>query len=266
MSNRPKAKKSTYGYAAPKPEAPKKPIALYIGGAVLGLAAIVGIVVAAINQDGPTGEQYQDSQISGTHLSTVPSDVKGMYTEDPAKGKPIPSVTGKAFDGSTIQITKGEPQLLIFAAHWCPHCNAEIPLLNDWIASGVIPSDVKITAIATATDKAKPNYPPEKWFKDKEWTQPVIADDNAGSIAKAFGAPGWPYLVAIDKDGKLAARGSGELPVADIETLVRAAKGESTDATGTTGATGATGTTGATGATGATGSSGTSGTTGPSAA
>ena len=44
--------------------------------------------------------------------------------EDPAVGMTIPTVTGTDFDGNDITITgdDGKAKVIVFVAHWCPHC------------------------------------------------------------------------------------------------------------------------------------------------
>ena len=36
--------------------------------------------------------------------------------------------------------------MVVFLAHWCPHCNAEIPVLNEWRDSGEIPDGLTSSA------------------------------------------------------------------------------------------------------------------------
>jgi hypothetical protein len=73
-----------------------------------------------------------------------------------------------------------------------------------------------------------PNFPPAKWFNDKGWTWPVMVDEAtgdgaAGKAAQAFGASGWPYFVIVGADGKVKSRVSGEVEVAELESIVQAA-------------------------------------------
>jgi thioredoxin-like negative regulator of GroEL len=48
---------------------------------------------------------------------------------------------------------------------------------------------------------------------------PVIVDRD-GQIADAYGLSAFPYWVAVDRDGRVAGRLTGELPVSDIEAIV----------------------------------------------
>ena len=55
-----------------------------------------------------------------------------------------PPLVGQDYAGNDVEVVPGEdgPLMLVFLAHWCPHCNAEIPVLQQWEASGAIPEDL----------------------------------------------------------------------------------------------------------------------------
>ena len=247
MSNRPKAKKQTYGYAHNAETSTGRPVALYIVGGVIGVALLVVIIIAAMSQSSGLGPQTNDVQVAGAHLSKMPSDApSSVLTDDPSVGKPMPTASGKNFQEQTVELSKGQPQLLAFVAHWCPHCQKEVPLVVGWMETGVIPAEVQVTAISTGVSDQKSNYPPQKWLENEGWKGNIIADSASSEIASAFGLTGYPYLVAVNADGKIVGRGSGELPQSEIEKLVSLAKGEVTP----TAATGSSGPSGATGASG----------------
>jgi cytochrome c biogenesis protein CcmG, thiol:disulfide interchange protein DsbE len=118
-------------------------------------------------------------------------------------------------------------------AHWCPHCQAEVPLVQEWIASGKAPKGVDFYSVSTGVSADKPNYPPSKWLAKAGWEPPVLADDEAQSAAQSWGLTGFPYFVMVDKDGKVWQRGSGEIPIDQIDKLANElAKGESPSGTG----------------------------------
>ena len=113
--------------------------------------------------------------------------------------------------------------MLVFLAHWCPHCNDEIPVLNEWRDAGGVPEDLRIVGVSTAVASDRPNFPPGEWLVDKDWTWDVIADGPPATQrrrATAYGVTGFPFFVLLDADGNVAARGSGEQPIEYIEELV----------------------------------------------
>ena len=194
MSNRPKAKKQTYGYAPNTDTSKGRPIGLYIVGGVIGVAVLVVIIIAAVSQGGGLGPQTNDVQVAGAHLSKVPSDAPSgvVLTDDPTVGRPMPSVSGKNFQEEPVELAKGKPQLLAFVAHWCAHCQKEVPLMVGWMETGVIPSDIQVTAISTGVSDQKSNYPPQKWLENEGWKGRIIADSASSEIASAFGLTGYP--------------------------------------------------------------------------
>ena len=95
------------------------------------------------------------------------------------------------------------------------------PLVQAWIDSGAAPTDVDIVAVATAIDPNRPNYPPDAWLEGEGWTPPVIVDP-AGSVAEAYGLSALPFWVFVNADGTVAGRLAGELPIADLESVIAA--------------------------------------------
>jgi cytochrome c biogenesis protein CcmG, thiol:disulfide interchange protein DsbE len=146
---------------------------------------------------------------------------------DAAVGKTPPTLTGYGFDGTPVSITPGggSPQLVLFVAHWCPHCQREVPKIVSWVAAGRPPKDLKISAVSTAVSKDAPNYPPSAWLSKVGFTAPVMADSAAQDAAKAWGLPGYPYFVLLKSDGTVASRFSGEIELDKLDELIATALG-----------------------------------------
>jgi cytochrome c biogenesis protein CcmG/thiol:disulfide interchange protein DsbE len=126
------------------------------------------------------------------------------------------------FDGKPVTIAPdGKPQMIVFVAHWCPHCQNEVPRLVELAKQGVF-KGVDVTAVATGTNDTYPNYPPSAWLKRVGWPFPVMADSASGSAANAYGLSAYPYFVLVDANGKIAARSTGEVAPADISANVEA--------------------------------------------
>jgi thiol-disulfide isomerase/thioredoxin len=113
--------------------------------------------------------------------------------------------------------------MIVFVAHWCPHCQAEVPRLVSLAKQGVF-DGVQVSAVATSTSDQAPNYPPSAWLKDVKWPFPVLADSEAGTAAKAYGLSAFPYFVLVNPDGTVAGRGTGELPEDQLEANITALK------------------------------------------
>ena len=136
---------------------------------------------------------------------------------DPAVGTPAPVLVGEDYEGNPVRIDAAAdgPTMVVILAHWCPYCNAEIPILNNLRDRGLIPEDVNVVAISSAVNPDRSNFPPDTWLTEMEWTWPVLADgidiDRQVFIGSdAFGVSGVPFTVLIDSDGNVAARWAGE--------------------------------------------------------
>ncbi|MFN8027050.1 MAG: TlpA disulfide reductase family protein [Acidimicrobiia bacterium] len=178
---------------------------------------------------GGSDDSSKASKSSGTE--TAPVTVSGTklpaFTDastDLAVGETMPTLTGKSLSGGGVEVApNGNPQMLVFVAHWCPHCQAEVPrivtLANDGVFDGV-----DVTAIATGTNSGYPNYPPSSWLEREKWPFDVMADSTTFTAAKAYGLASYPYIVFVDKDGKIAGCTSGEIAPADLTKMVEVIK------------------------------------------
>lgn len=218
MSNRPNPKGNQKARAVAQARQTSRgpSLALWVLIGILGLA-IVAVVVAALTQSDPVAGQEQPVTVEGTALPALPES-----GDDPAVGETAPTLVGSTFTGEDITIggDTGQPTLIAFVAHWCPHCQAEVPRLVEWRADGTIPEDVRLVAVATGTDENQPNYPPQDWLEGEDWPDDVLADSPGSDAAEAYGLDAYPYFVALNADGTVAARGSGELDQQGIEDLV----------------------------------------------
>jgi thiol-disulfide isomerase/thioredoxin len=144
---------------------------------------------------------------------------------DPVIGTAAPSLSGYTFDGSAVEVdpSKG-PVMLVFLAHWCPHCNREAPQIMQWKADGGVPADLQVIGVTTAVDPNRDHYPPSSWMSDDmQWTYPVLADSAASQAFTAMGGSGFPYTIIIGTDGTVLDRWSGEIGQDGIQARVDAA-------------------------------------------
>jgi len=145
---------------------------------------------------------------------------------DNGGGKEIPEAKGQSFDGTPVDIrSDGRPKLILFVAHWCPHCQREVPLLAKYLKSNPLPKGVDLYTVSTSVVKERGNYPPSAWLDKQGWTAPTLADSDDEKTAAAFGLPGFPYFVAVDGSGKVVARTSGEITTDDFADLATKALG-----------------------------------------
>jgi thiol-disulfide isomerase/thioredoxin len=200
-----------------------------VGGviaAVIAIAAIVAISASSNKDSAAVGSLQEFSEV------TVTGDVLPAFDEsanpDPAVGMLAPVLSGKGFTGNVVTTaSSGTPTLLVFLAHWCPHCQREVPLLVEWEKSGKMPANIDVLAVATGTDSANPNYPPSEWLARENFpaTWPVMADSADKIGGNAFGLAGYPYFVLVGGDGKVLVRMSGEVPMDELTAIILALTG-----------------------------------------
>lgn len=206
----------------------------FVGAIVIGAAAIA-IGVSSGRGSSPTGPtvtypggvgaaEYQPLTVDGSPL--VPLGDSGS---DAAIGLSAPTIRGYDFVGAPVNIVpgdSGDPVMLVFLAHWCPHCNREVPRLVQWHAEGLVPKNLRVVGITTSSRNDQPNWPPSKWIEQFDWPFEVMADSRAQEAASAYGVDGFPFMVIVDGRGKVALRMSGEREVEEIVAAVEAAIGK----------------------------------------
>lgn len=194
-----------------------------VPAAVLGVVAallLVAVVVTKANDGGGAGEATAAVEVRPVTVAGAALAAHSDVSPDPAVGAVAPTVTGTTFEGQPMQVGgTGRPALVLFVAHWCPHCQREVPVLAPEL-DRITPAGVDFVAVSTGVRPGSDNYPPSKWLEREDWPRPVLADDKAGSAAQAYGLGGFPYYVALDAEGKVAARASGEKTVAEVQELL----------------------------------------------
>ena len=211
---------------------------LVVGAVVV--AIVVALVVAIVAGGGSSDDDVapvttpSSAVTPGGAAESQPVVVDGTAlvpladeNADPAVGLTPPTLSGASFDGSSFIVTPGQDGdlLLVFLAHWCPHCNAEIPVLLDWQASGMIPDGLTVVGISTAVSADRPNYPPSNWLASKGWTWPVMADSVDQAAAAAYGVSGYPFMVLVGADGTVKGRTSGEKGLEALDAWVTSTLG-----------------------------------------
>ena len=197
---------------------------IWIGALVvvvlLGIAAVV--IARGGSDDEPVDGQTSETSASDSSLP----EYDATLSEDPTVGMTIPTVTGKDFAGDDITISgdDGKAKVIVFVAHWCPHCQREIPLLAEHLADNPMPDDVELLTVSTSVKPGADNYPPAEWLESEGWSAPVLADDENSSVAQAYGLSAFPYFVVVDAEGKVVARASGELTTDEFDAAVEAAQ------------------------------------------
>jgi thiol-disulfide isomerase/thioredoxin len=208
----------------PKPrakDAKSRATLWWIVGGVVGLGLIVALA-ASIATEPEVDESigYGDPTVEGD-----PLPVYATGTQDVAIGLTAPTVTGADWDGNPVTIEPdGTAKIVLFLAHWCPHCQNEVPVVQDWVDAGNLPEGVELISVVTSTDRSRPNWPPQDWLEEEEWTSPSVMDDQIGTVAANYGMAGTPFYVVLDGENTNLGRISGEIGVEGLNALAALAQ------------------------------------------
>jgi cytochrome c biogenesis protein CcmG/thiol:disulfide interchange protein DsbE len=213
----------------------------WVVGAAVVIAGVVAVAVSAGGGGGSSssGGGTTSGQVeiaSSVAVSGAPLPTLTDASHDSAVGKTAPTLTGVTFDRSPVTVTNtGRAHVVVFVAHWCPHCQAEVPLIVSLAQAGQVP--VPLTGVATGTDPSAGNYPPSAWLTRVGWPYPVLVDSNSQTAAMAYGLASYPFMVFVDAQGKVAGRVTGEVASSDLTKLFAAlAAGKPLPISGTSGA------------------------------
>lgn len=155
--------------------------------------------------------------VSGAPLPPLPSETRpGLII---GADLPSPSVTVLDQDGAEVVLGAGAgvTQVLVFLAHWCPACQAELPSLAAVTGGAGVPEGVELVAVLTGFDPSRPNWPPYAWL-DREGLRQgasgqglvrVVRDDTEGSAMSAFGLSSYPGWAVVSRTGEVVSRFSG---------------------------------------------------------
>lgn len=128
-----------------------------------------------------------------------------------APGSIAPDFVVQTLDGKVTKLSnfRGRPVLLNLWATWCPPCIEEIPFLNRiqqrYLGRGLV-------VLGVAGDEKTANV---HAFAKAHPLQFSVLLDPEGVVGTDYGITGYPESFLIDRDGKLAAKYVGPLPVRD---------------------------------------------------
>jgi thiol-disulfide isomerase/thioredoxin len=218
----------------------KTPLVVAVVLVVVGIAAIAAVLATRSDEDEPV--LAEDETVETNPLpDELVGEVRSVRVDgtalppladpsaDTAIGLTAPVLVGESFDGSgATTASEGGPVMVIFLAHWCPHCNEEIPRLLELEEAGRFPDDLKIIAVSTAVSPDSPGFPPSEWIVEKGWLWPVMADEidiaNESFVgAEAFGVTGFPFTTVVGADGTVLDRWSGGSEAEDFIARLDAA-------------------------------------------
>ena len=173
---------------------------------VLGLAIAIGVTLSSE----PVAAGLPEGEISVVGDSLP--QYAGENDDNVALGLAAPTFSAPDQNSEIFQLEKnGNSKALLFLAHWCPHCQREVPVVQRFIDSNGVPPGIDVIAVATSIDRGRDNYPPQEWLQREGWSETQIYDLDR-EIGEAYGLNAFPYWVFLDKDLNVLARRTGNLP------------------------------------------------------
>ena len=173
---------------------------------VLGLAIAIGVTLSS--EPVAAGLPEGEINVVGDSLPQY----AGENDDNIALGLSAPTFSAPDQNSEIFNLEKnGNSKALLFLAHWCPHCQREVPVVQSFIDSNGVPPGIDVIAVATSIDRGRDNYPPQEWLEREGWSEIQIYDLDR-EIGEAYGLNAFPYWVFLDKDLNVIARRTGNLP------------------------------------------------------
>ena len=173
---------------------------------VLGLAIAIGVTLSS--EPVAAGLPEGEINVDGVSLPQY----AGENDDNIALGLSAPTFSAPDQNSEIFNLEKnGNSKALLFLAHWCPHCQREVPVVQSFIDSNGVPPGIDVIAVATSIDRGRDNYPPQEWLQREGWSETQIYDLDR-EIGEAYGLNAFPYWVFLDKDLNVIARRTGNLP------------------------------------------------------
>jgi len=233
-----------FGASSTRPGGPRLPswvipmivLALVAG---LGVGLAVGMLIGGRDDSGQaatttsaatptsgatTTAAWEPSDAYGSAVTVTGEALPPFNSEaaDTAVGLPMPQIAGTDFAGTPLAVnTDGRAKLIVALAHWCPYCNAEVPILNEWYAGG-LPEGVDVIALHVYSDPTRPHFPPAAWVEETQFSLPLIADDESRTLVRTLGIPAVPFWLLVSADGTVMERGTGQVEADVLDGIVEA--------------------------------------------
>lgn len=180
-----------------------------IGGVALIAAVVIAVVVLMGSDDGGGGEPSTTGEVT----------VQGTPRSAPLEpGEQVPAFTAPDLFGGTVAWDDylGRPTVLPVWASWCPHCQAELPVLDRVMKDY---PDLGFVTVVTAIG-AQPGPTPEQYMQEAGLDFPVAVDDVDGTLGAGLGVTGFPTLYFVNSDGTVAFQLGGEVDEQTLRTVI----------------------------------------------
>jgi cytochrome c biogenesis protein CcmG/thiol:disulfide interchange protein DsbE len=173
-----------------------------VGAAILVCAALTGLLLARLADAGQAASSVHPGSLVG---HTAPDFTVAVWNVTP----------GQAIHLAAL---RGQPVVVNFWATWCEPCQQEAPLLTAaWQRY-----HARITFVGVAFDTQQVDG---VQFLRRYGIQYLCGQGDGAVLATAYGLPGLPATIFIDRRGVVADKITGQLTAAaldqGIQTLLR---------------------------------------------
>ncbi len=184
----------------------KRKTILYVS---LGILALIAIIAVGVNSQIPKVASVANVSAKLTAGETAPSFAA------------LPTTEG-VFD---LSQAAGKPVLLEVFATWCPHCQRETATLNEiYDAYKDRIHVIAVSGSAYGIDGSTPESQADVVsFIQKFNVRYPVAYDPTLDVANKYLQGGFPTVVVIGKDGKIATFRDGEVPLSQLKKDLDAA-------------------------------------------
>jgi cytochrome c biogenesis protein CcmG, thiol:disulfide interchange protein DsbE len=184
--------------------------------ATLAVAGVAAALLAPAPAIAPAEPGQEPREVVAPTVEGDPLPEFADPANDPAAGQPLPVITGTDYSGRPVTVSKDGAKVIMVMAHWCPHCQSEVPKIQQWLNDNGFPDGVALYSISSGAQANAPNYPPDEWLQREGWEVPVIADDDIGTARTAVGLSGYPFFVFVEFDGAVSYRHAGAMPIEEF--------------------------------------------------
>lgn len=171
------------------------------------------LLIAAMTAGCSNGGAISNEQsfVSGNGVTTL---------INPEARKPAPSLSGRTLSGQQFLEDRSKVKVVNIWASWCSPCRAEAPVLQELAES--MP-DIQFIGILTRDNLVAA----QSFVRRFAITYPTLIDDSViARFSDSLIANAIPTTLVIDKEGRVAARVSGEITFSGLKQLVNKVKSE----------------------------------------
>ncbi len=142
---------------------------------------------------------------AGSAVDLIQGEMKGFILH--GEPKPLPDVDFLDVTSKPIKLSefRGKLVLLTLWATWCPYCSIEMPMLSDM--QEALGRD-KFTVLPISIDKEGPRVV-KKYLEERSINLPTYSDPRM-RLGISLRAPGVPYAILINQEGREIGRIQGE--------------------------------------------------------